>query len=303
MIVRDKMFGNFEFCSTPSFYSRRYISLTKTFHLQQAENTWLHRGARCSPSWRASTRRSPRRWGWSTVSRRRAWSPCRTSWPATLVGTTRRVSWTTGEEVDGWVNSRLGPETENNYLYHFRERSFTVIKDVVRSMIARRTMKMSLHSRREISLWSWPRRLRTTTGWRASWSLPPTSEACSPPPLSTCWLNDHRHCLETQSSGCDPGLRKWWKFGALPPLHHTSGPAWWDLLTTIAQLPHTTGREGGGVLTLWSGTTDCRVNTCHTDLQSDQAMIWSNVLKVKTARCQYKCTDQIFKLALNFNCD
>ena len=43
--------------------------------------------------------------------------------------------------------------------------------------------------------------------------------------------------------------------------------------------------------------------TCHTDLQSDQAMIWSNVLKVKTARCQYKCTDQIFKLALNFNCD
>ena len=50
------------------------------------------------------------------------------------------------------MNSRLGPETENNYLYHFRERSFTVIKDVVRSMIARRTMKMSLHSRREISL-------------------------------------------------------------------------------------------------------------------------------------------------------
>ena len=29
MIVRDKIFGNFEFCSTRSFYSGRYISLTE----------------------------------------------------------------------------------------------------------------------------------------------------------------------------------------------------------------------------------------------------------------------------------
>ena len=40
--------------------------------------------------------------------------------------------------------------TENNYLYHFRETSFTVIKDVVRFMIVRRTTKMSLHLKKAI---------------------------------------------------------------------------------------------------------------------------------------------------------
>ena len=149
MIVRDKMFGNFEFCSTRSFYSRRYISLTKTFHLQQAGNTWLHRGARCNPSWRVSTRRSRPRWGWSTASPRRAWSPCLMSWPATLEETILTRNFQIGE--DGWV-ARLAFSglTENNHLYHFRETSFTVIKDVVHSMIVRRTTKMSLHLKREI---------------------------------------------------------------------------------------------------------------------------------------------------------
>ena len=76
--------------------------------------------------------------------------------------------------------------TENNYLYHFRETSFTVIKDVVHCMIVRRTTKMSLHLKKAILSSSWPRRPRTITGWRASWSQPQTSEAYFPPRLSTC---------------------------------------------------------------------------------------------------------------------
>ena len=219
------MFGNFEFCSTPSFYSRRYISLTKTFHLQQVGNTWHLLGARCSPNWRVSTRRSRPRWGWSTGSQQRAWSPCLTSSPATREETIPTRNFPLGE--DGWV-ARLAFSalTENNCLYHFRETSFTVIKDVVRSMIVRRTTKMSLHLKKAILSSSWPRRPRMTTGWRGSWRRPPTSEACFPPRLSTCWLADRPPCPEMRSdslvtqpaqlSPAQPSVRKWWKFDWSP---------------------------------------------------------------------------------------
>ena len=96
-------------------------------------------------------------------------------------------------------------------LYYFREKSTTDTRDVVHCMIAKRTMKMSLHSRRETSLSSWLRRQRTITGWRESWSLILTGEDCSPHLLSTCWQTDPLPCPEMWSravQSCDPG---WWQ--------------------------------------------------------------------------------------------
>ena len=303
MIVRDKIFGNFEFCSTRIFYSGRYIWLTKTFHLQQVGNTSPRPGARCSHNWRVSTRRSRPRWGWSTDSPQRAWSPCLTSSPATQEETILTRNFPIGE--DGWVAwLAFSGLTENNYLYHFRETSFTVIKDVVHCMIVRRTTKMSLHLKKAILSSSWPRRPRTITGWRASWSQPQTSEAYFPPRLSTCWLPDHPPCPEMRSDSlvvtqpASPG-QVWWGSGeSLLEPSCPALPVWRSSSLEIAQHSRIPGNR-----TLRPPLASQRILIVKLSATVTSGLIWENSIVTNTTNVQTRPKIEISALYLNFNCD
>ena len=82
----------------------------------------------------------------------------------------------------------------------FRDLSTTGTGGVGPCMTAMLTTRTNSHSRRATSSWSSPRKLRTRTGWRESWSPTLRGEDSFPAPSSTFWATDHRLCHGTRSN-------------------------------------------------------------------------------------------------------